>query len=183
MKQFASVRFADVLAASERETMTRTLASVGAEATSWNVAADRTYACARSARDGEDALRDLLRAELAGACVDSPPIAVLRVSPDRLHRLAPLASALGGAGRPAGVVRCATERSALVVEVDVRATPLSLIVALIDVETSGGRRIEPILPLCDDVLAELAGSILGEPDLDASRLIEPYLESLGRPRA
>ncbi len=176
MKQFASVRFADVLAASERAAATRTLRSAGATATSWNEAAGRTYALVALA--APEAC-ERARAAFAGAHVSAPPVVVLRVTPDLPRRLPALAEAFGGSGRPAGVVASATEADALVVEVDVRTTSLATVVALVDVETGArARRIEPILPLDDDTLAAFAGSVLGEPSLDAARIIEPYVETI-----
>ena len=185
LRQVASVRFDDVLAAGEREAVTRSLGSAGATLTSWNVAADRTYALAASARAlPSDAFAELLRHAVPDASSNVPPHAVLRVTPDRPRLLAGLAAALGGPGRPAGVVACAVDDGALVLEIDVRTTPLSFVLTLIDVEltavpgTSSGRRIEPILPLTDEMLADVAAAILGEPHLDASRVIETYLEPL-----
>ena len=55
---------------------------------------------------------------------------------------------------------------------------LRLVLDLIDVETSGARRIRPLLPLGDAALAALAAATLGIPDLDASRLIETFAEPL-----
>jgi hypothetical protein len=75
-------------------------------------------------------------------------------------------------------VASATETDAIVVEVDARTTSLATIVALVDVETSArARRIEPILPLDDATLASFAAAILGEPSLDATRILEPYVEA------
>ncbi|MBD5653822.1 MAG: hypothetical protein IAI50_01420, partial [Candidatus Eremiobacteraeota bacterium] len=54
------------------------------------------------------------------------------------------------------------------------------IVALIDatLERSSGRTIEALAPLDDETLCAFASDLLGEPDLDASRLIETYLEPM-----
>ena len=109
-----------------------------------------------------------------------PPLAVLRVAPDAPRRLAALSEALGGPGRPAGVCELRAEASALVVEIDARRTPLALVLALIDaeLENAPGRTIEPLVILDDGALAAFAGDLLGEPSLDASRLIETFLEPL-----
>jgi hypothetical protein len=176
LKQFASVRFADVLAASERAAATRTLRSAGAIVTSWNEAGGRTYA--RLALAAPDASART-SAAFPGARVDTPPIVVLRVIPDAPRRLPALAHAFAGAGRPAGVAASATEENAFVVEIDARTTQLATIVALVDIETGAReRRIEPVLPLEDDTLAAFAGSVLGEPSLDAARILEPYVEAI-----
>jgi hypothetical protein len=176
LKQFASVRFADVLAASERATATRTLRSAGATATSWNEAAGRTYALVELA--APEAYERTIAA-FPDARVSAPPDVVLRVTPDLPRRLPALIATFGGAGQPAGVVASAAETNALVVEVDVRTTSLATIVALVDVETGArARRIEPMLPLDDDTLASIAGAVLGEPSLDAARILEPYVEAI-----
>ena len=177
MLQFASVRFTDALDLRARDVVTRNLCSAGATPTSWNTAGNRTYA-SLAVTIGADLGR--VRAAVPGAVIDAPPLVVLRIVPDRTDRIAALAVALAGRGGFAGIVRCATDRDGVVIEVDVRTTPLSSIVALVDIEVGAhGRRIEPILPLGDDVVAGFAGALLREPDLvDASRLIETHLESL-----
>lgn len=178
--RLAGIRFAKVLAASERDDVLRVVASVGATATSWRDAGDRTYALlALAPLSGGTQLRERLRAAAPDARLDLPALAILRVTPDRERHLARLARALGGPGRPVGIVASATDGDALVIEADVRTTPLSSIVASVDAETGReGRRIEPLFPLSDAVLTELAGRELGLPDLDPSRLIETYLEPL-----
>ncbi len=176
MKLFASARFTDALAVAERDAATRTLRSAGANPTSWGTAGNRTYALLEL--ESEAALAAVAEA-VPAAEVCSPPHVVLRVVPDRPRHVAALADALAGRGRLAGVVESATLRDGVVIEVDVRTTPLHLIVALIDVEIGArNRRIETILPLADDALAACAGALLQEPDLGAARLIETHLEPL-----
>jgi hypothetical protein len=174
--KFAGVRFASVLAASERERVDRSVRSRGAAVTSWNDAGERTFALVAL---GASADIETLRAVLPDADVAMPPRAVLRVSAAQARRNAALAAALAGAGRPAGVVASATEADAVVIEVDMRRTPLALVVTLVDVVADGcARRIEPVLPLGDEELTALAGAILGEPNLAPSRLIETYLDPI-----
>ncbi len=176
MTEFAGVRFARVLAPSEREMVDRSVRSLGAAVTSWNDAGERTFALVAL---GGTANAVTLRATLEGADVAVPPRAVLRVRVPQGRHKAALASALGGAGRPAGVVASATEADAVVIEVDVRTTPLALLVTLVDVVADGcARRIEPVVPLGDEELTALAGAILGEPSLAPSRLIETYVEPI-----
>jgi len=174
--KFAGVRFLGVLASSERDRVDRSLRSRGAAVTSWNDAGERTFALVAL---GASADAETLRVTLPEADVAVPPRAVLRVSAGQPRRNAALAAALGGAGRPAGVVASATEADAVVIEVDMRKTPLAFIVTLVDVVAAGNaRRIEPVLPLGDEELTALAGAILGEPSLTPSRLIETYVEPI-----
>ncbi len=174
MKRFASVTFDGVLAACEREAATRTLGSLGVIATSWSTRLGRTYARATlDANAAPDAA-----ATAVGAGIDAPPLGVWHVVPRFADRLALLAEALGGPGAPVGVRDVRRDATSLVVAFDTSAT--SLVLALIDVETGSPalRRIEPLVPLDDATLAILAGAVLQEPELDASRLIETHLEPL-----
>jgi hypothetical protein len=93
--------------------------------------------------------------------------------------LVALEAALGGPGRPAGIARAARDGDAVAVRCD-SATPLATVVAVIDavLARAPGRRIELAEPLDDAELAAFAGAMLGEPGLDASRVIETYLEPL-----
>jgi hypothetical protein len=176
--RFASVRFDGVLGPRERDDTVRALRSTAADVTSWNDAAGRTYA--RISFDGAraDAALDPLR---EFARVDVPPLAIWRIEPHDAHRRSRLLHALGGPGRPAGIVDARTDgERALVVEFDCARSAPAFVLALVDVELRGspGRRIEPLLPLEDTDLAALAGALLREPDLSAERLIETHLEPL-----
>jgi hypothetical protein len=173
LKRFASLRYDGVLAPREREKMARSLASAGVAVTSWNAAAGRTYARVALAGSPTSA------AELPGR-IDEPPLTVLRLIPDTPPDLARVRDALGGPGRPLGVVDARLDDGTLVVELDTSLTPLALLVAVVDVALGGAarRRIEPLLPLDDATLTAFAGALLGEPELDSSRLIETHLEPL-----
>jgi len=172
VKRYASVRFGDALDQHERESATRTLRSVGATATSWKTAAGRTYAGLEL-----DDMADpgVVRERVASARLDVPPLRVFRIRPLHGHLPARLSDALGGAGRPSGVVDVMIDDDAFVVEFDTR-TPPSLIIALIDIELAAapGRTIEPLVPLDDATLAAFAGDVLGIADLDADRIIETH---------
>jgi len=180
VKLFASARFTDTLDARELDAATRTLRSAGANPTSWKTAGNHTYALLEL--ESEAALA-AIREAVPEAEVCAPPHVVLRIEPEHRRHVAALANALAGGGGFAGVVRCATLSDGLVIEVDVRRTPLYLILALIDVEIGArNRQIETVLPLGDDVLAACAGALLQEPELgDAARMIETHLEPLLAP--
>jgi hypothetical protein len=180
VKRLASVTYDSVLAADERDSASRELASAGATVTSWNVAAGRTYAALACVPNAS------LPAALApGARSYEPPLAVLRVEPDAARNVSALHEAFSGPGRLSGVLDARVDGPAVVIEVDATVTPLALVVAAIDAELSSspGRRIEPLLPLDDATLVAFAGALLSEPDLSVSRLIETHLEPLlGAPR-
>jgi hypothetical protein len=175
VKRFASVTYDSVLAADERDSASRELASAGAAVTSWIVAAGRTYAALACAPDAS-----LGAARRQGARFYEPPLAVLRVEPDTLRSARVLHDVFSGPGRLVGVLDARLDGPAVVIEVDSTVTPLALVVVAIDAELSfaPGRRIVPLLPLADGALVALAGTLLSEPDLAVSRLIETHLEPL-----
>ena len=107
---------------------------------------------------------------------DPAPIA-LEVVPHDPERLPALVRALTGPGGAGAVVDSVASAGALSLEL-APGSSLRLVLDLIDVETSGARRIRPLLPLGDAALAALAAATLGIPDLDASRLIETFAEPL-----
>jgi len=176
VKRFASVSFDGVLAVGERDTATRTLASCGLIVTSWGATTRRTYASVASEGTCE---RERAARELA-ARIDEPPLVVLRVVPRFADRLPPLAYAFEGAGAPPGVRAAYRDDDAVVVEFDARQTSPRLVLALVDLETGGEhmRKMVPLVTLDDATLATFASVALREPDLDAARLIETYLEPL-----
>lgn len=165
MKRFASVRFDGVLGASERDEITRAYRSAGATVTSWAASATRSYVTLAFAPGADDV---------------PPALAVLRVTPRAPCMVRALECALGGAGRPAGSADVYRDGDAVVIELDPERSSVALVVATIDVELgpAPGRTIEALVPLDDATLTAYAGFLLGEPALDASRLIETYLEPL-----
>jgi hypothetical protein len=175
VKRFAGVRYHGVLDETGRNAATRSLRSAGAEPTSWTSGAGYTYA---SVLLGSEC--DVERIVAEGGRVDCPPLVVLRIRPDAGRRLAALESALGGPGRPAGVLEARPDGGALIVEFDARRTPLDVVVALVDAELASapGRTIEPLVTLDDRTLTGFASSLLNETALDPSRLIETHLEPL-----
>ena len=177
MKRFASVMFDGVLASCERDDMTRALDSCGATATSWNASAHHTYASVELAPVADCATI----ARATNARVDEPALVVLRVAPRFADRSGALLDAFVGAGSPMGVRDARTDgNGAIVIAIDVTQTAPLVALALIDVETGGPafRRIEPLVALSDATLAAFAGAFLREPTIDASCIIETFLEPL-----
>jgi hypothetical protein len=156
------------------------LLSCAVTPTSWKVAESvgRTYL--RCELEGSPDATPLLE-EAGAARVDVPPLVVLEIVPVAGIGLAALGEALGGRGRPLGIVSCTRAASSLIVELNERVSSLDLVVALTDSELRGNaRRIAPLLPLEDEVLARFAGARLGAPELDAASMIETYTEPLLR---
>ena len=134
-------------AGSERETATRTVRSAGAEVTSWN-----------EVRPG------------------GTSICLMRIVPNAPERVAPLAEALGGAGRPAGIIEVTHEPGAVVASFDVAQSSIELVLAIAEAETV--QRPKLALPPDDAHLTAICAALLGEPDLDTYRLIETYIEPM-----
>jgi hypothetical protein len=113
---------------------------------------------------------------------DGPAPIVLEIVPQHAERLPALLEALGGPGRPAGIVAVEQRGAALRVELDERLTPLRFLVDLVDLELAHapGRRITPLLPLADESLAAFAAATLAAPEISASRLVESFVEPLLR---
>ncbi len=177
MKRFASVIFDGVLASCEREDRTRVLGSLGATVTSWNASARQTYASAELAPAADCATI----ARATHAYVDEPALVVLRVVPRFADRSGALLDAFAGAGSPMGVRDARIDdNGAIVIAIDATQTAPLVALALIDVETGGPsfRRIEPLVAFSDATLAAFAGAFLREPTIDASRIIETFLEPL-----
>ncbi|MDQ2907888.1 MAG: hypothetical protein M3R44_00885 [Candidatus Eremiobacteraeota bacterium] len=182
MKRYASVRFAGALDDAERGSAERLLRSAQARVTSWKATASRTYALLELGPSGDavSAVAELLIDRFERARIDAPPLLVLNVRPAHAGALGRLTDALGGPGRPAGIIDVTADDDALLVELDSRRTPLALVVALIDVELAvqPGRTIEPLLGLDDENLAAFTSEFLGIGVLDASRIIETHVAAL-----
>jgi hypothetical protein len=176
VRRALSLRFDRALAGSEREAVASLLVSLAATPTSWALAGSpaRTYVRCEAAPEAEGAL-----AQAGAARIDVPPLVVLEIIPEGGAGLAALEGALGGPGRPRTIVSCERTAAGLLVELESEANALDLAVAVIDAELRGrARRIVPLLPLEDEVLARFVAARLGAPGFGASRIIETHAEAL-----
>jgi hypothetical protein len=155
-----------LLGASERDETMRPYLIAGASVTSWATTTRRSYAT--------------LDLGDAAPVAPLPPLAVLRVTPDAARALLALEDAFGGPGAPAGVYEAYRDGVAVVIEFDPERSPVNIVVATIDavLASAPGRTIEPLVPLDDRTLAAFAAFVLGDPALDATRLIETHLDPL-----
>lgn len=180
MRRVLSLRFDRTFAQSEQDALASLLLSLAVTPTSWGLTGtfSRTYVRCEAA-EAEAAIG---RLSAAGASrIDVPPLVVLEICPAGGSGLAALGAALGGPGRPRGIVSCERAASALLVELDANVSSLDLVVAVADAELRGTpRRIVPLLPLEDEVLAHFSALRLGAPEFGASRLIETHLGTLSR---
>ncbi|MBV8532097.1 MAG: hypothetical protein JO104_12340 [Candidatus Eremiobacteraeota bacterium] len=134
-------------------------------------AARRSYALLEWP-DGFDA--EAIRTALVVPAHDAVVIAVA-VFPTVAEALPHLVEALGGSGRPAGMLACREISGGVIVEWDPKRTSAGLIFGLIDLELrrfNSGRRNELLSPLPASVIAEIAAQGLEAPQLDADRILE-----------
>ncbi len=135
-----------------------------------------TYALVEGADSG---LLDRLRERSAAAVWDFPIIA-LAVFPGRPEALSPLRDALGGAGRPAGVVGCEPLGDGVLVEWNPERSSPELVLDLIDVELArfgAGRRTELLAPLTLARWTQIAASGLRAPEIAPDRVLEALIEA------
>ena len=122
-----------------------------------------------------------LAPQISAEIIDSPVIA-LAVSPREAEALPFLYHALGGPGRPAGVVRCETKDGTLAVEWDMSRTAAPIMMALIDVELSrfgGGRSTRVLAPIPLAWSTDIAARGLQAPEIAPGRVLEELLETHG----
>ena len=132
-----------------------------------------------------EAASDAAGAEVAAsarATLFSGPVIALAVCPCVPEALPGLYDALGGEGRPSGVVGCERYDDAVIVEWDLERTPYETIEALIDVECGVFRaaRVNALLtPLPLAWLTRIAAYGLNAPEITPERVLEAQLEAQG----
>ncbi len=177
MQRVVSARIDGLLAERELETVFRALSAHGGRLIAVHSHAElrRTY-LALALPEAVDV--ETVGREIGAVRVDSPALAVWEIVPAHTERLAALEHALGGPGRPLGVVEATRTAHSLIVAFDGTRTAPILVLDIVDVELepAPGRRILPLLPWDDDLLTAFARDRLGDPALDRSRLIESYIE-------
>lgn len=137
--------------------------------------ANRSYALFElpQGRNGED-----IRAASGGTVYDGPVIA-LAVFPLVPQALPPLMDALGGPGRPAGVLECRPCAGGVIVEWDPNVTNARVVIGIVDVELrrfSSGRTAEVISPLPPALAAKIAASGLSAPEITPQRILEMWID-------
>jgi hypothetical protein len=116
------------------------------------------------------------------ATVRDPAIIALALFPTVPEALPFLAEALGGAGRPSGVLACTPCAGGLVVEFDPARTSARTVLDLAGVELrrfGSGRSAELLAPLAPAALAAVAAEGLATPELTPDRELEALLEGAG----
>ena len=134
-------------------------------------AAGRSYALLELP-DGYD--RTALRAVPGAAAYDGPIIA-LAVFPAVAEALPALVEALGGPGRPAGVLGCHPCTGGAIVEWDPGVTEPRVVLGLIDIEVGrfgSGRVAELLSPMPRALAAKVAASGLQAPQIELQRILD-----------
>jgi len=117
---------------------------------------------------------DAIRAASEATAYDGAVIA-LAVFPAVAEALPPLLEALGGPGRPQGVLACRLCAGGLVVEWDPERTSARVVFGIIDAELGrfgGGRTTEVLSPLPPPLVAKIAAEGLQAPQIEPSRILE-----------
>ncbi len=133
--------------------------------------AEPTYALVETP---DESGRNALRAVPSTTTYDKPVIA-LAVFPALAEALPPVREALTGRGRPIGVLRVYEVEGGLVVEWDPAVTAASVVLGAIDVELRrfrSARRCELLSPLPPEVVASIAATGLGAPQILPEKILE-----------
>jgi hypothetical protein len=122
----------------------------------------------------ENVNADAIRA-LPGATVYDGSIIALAVFPEVTEALPKLLDALGGPGRPAGILACRPCPGGLVLEWDPARTRALVVLGLVDVELQrfhSGRVSDVLSPLSPELAANLAAEGLAAPEIEPKRILE-----------
>ena len=120
------------------------------------------------------------------ATVYETAIIALALFPEVPEALPHLLAALGGDGRPAGVLACEPCAGGAIVEWDPRRTTAATVLEVADVELrrfNSGRTAELLAPLPPDVVTAVAAEGLQAPEIAPDRELETLLERAGVLRA
>lgn len=171
MRFARTIRFDAAPDAAERAALERSIADAGGRVAWGGAISGRTYALAETPAPAQPAA--------SGKTFGSAIIA-LAVTPHPPEAFSPLLEALGGPGRPAGILGCERAGDELLLEWDPAVTPVSVVTALIDTELQrfhGSRTTRSLAPLPVAVVAEIAARGLGAPEIAPDRILETYFEA------
>jgi hypothetical protein len=119
-----------------------------------------------------------IRASFDGTMYEGPVIA-LALFPTTPEALPSLLEALGGAGRPSGILTCGPCPGGVVVEWNPSVTEPRVIMGVVDVELrrfGGGRTAELLSPLPPALTAGIAANGLQTPQIEPKRILEARID-------
>jgi hypothetical protein len=168
---YSTLRVEGDLEETRRTTVEDALRRVGGSVV-WqtNARARRTYALLE-APDGSD----FAALAASGATLYDRPVIALAVFPALAEALPGLLEALGGAGRPVGVLACDARADGAIVEWDPAVSDVRVVLGLIDLELArlrGGRIVEVLAPMPGALVAMVAAQGLEAPQISAQRVLE-----------
>jgi hypothetical protein len=117
-----------------------------------------------------------------GAIVYDSPIIALAVFPAVAEALPPLLAALGGEGRPDGVIACEPFDGGIVIEWDLERSGAAVVLGVVDVELRrfhSSRTAELLTPLPAEWTAKVAAEGLQAPEIARDRVLEDLIERAG----
>jgi hypothetical protein len=143
-----------------------------------SAACKRTYGLV----EGGDAACAAALREATRAAVSDRPVIALAIFPSVPEALPGILDALGGPGRPAGVLTCESAEGGAIIEWDLDVTAYDVVLNLVDIEIDRfrARRVNVLLsPLPLEWWARIAAAGLHSPDITAQRVLEEQLEVHG----
>jgi hypothetical protein len=140
------------------------------------------YARAYALVEGCDAYALAGIASAESVTVFDTAIIALAVFPSAPEALRGLAEALGGPGRPAGIVATESWDGGIIVEWDLDRTSAAIVLGLADIEVRrfrSGRHTELLSPLPLEWWTRIASVGLAAPQIAPDRVLEALLEQSG----
>jgi hypothetical protein len=173
---FQTVSFGREATSGDRNDVESVVRELGGSVT-WrsNARAGRTYGLV-GLPGGE------LETAIGAATVHDTAIIAIAVFPVAAEALPFVRDALGGSGRPSGIVGTSNCNGGVVVEWDPRRTAAAAVYDLVDVELrrfGGGRTVELLAPLPDEVIARIAAEGLQAPEIAPDRELETLVKRAG----
>lgn len=172
-----TIRYREMPGDAEREAVERIAQRCGAR-TSWR--ANSRFPRAYALIEGDAVDVDAIRKATRGSVLDGAVIA-LALWPNVAEALPALEDALGGPGRPVGVLACEREGDGIGVEWNLDRTGADVVLGLIEVELQrfhASRVTELLAPMPLAWWASLAAQGLRAPQIAPDRVLEALLEQV-----
>jgi hypothetical protein len=176
---FLTLRFDRTMNPAERTSVERVVQGYGATvALRSNARVERTYGLLGIEHpDTADAVR-----AATGATLYEAAIIALAVYPSTAQALPAILDALGGAGRPSGILECSPREQAAVIEWDPQRAATVVVMGLVDVELQrfgASRTCELLAPLPEAVVARITAEGLCAPEVTPERILETLVHRAG----
>lgn len=117
----------------------------------------------------------------AGGAIYETAIIAMAVSPTVPQALPSMLEAVGGPGRPAGILACRRCAGTAVIEWDPSVSSAELVLGVIDVELkrfASGRTSELLVPLPPALVTKIAAEGLRAPQIRPDRVLESFIDNV-----